>query len=54
MADLINNYGMGYFFIVKLLAGCILAYMLRESKLYSWLVIIAFAYISIHNLTIIF
>ena len=52
MADVINNYGMGYFFIVKLLAGCTIAYFLRESKWACWIFILVFAYVSIHNITV--
>jgi hypothetical protein len=52
MANFINDYGMGYLLLYKLLVGLIIAYMFRDVKLIGWLAIVAFALVSIHNIVV--
>lgn len=52
MANFINDYGMVYFLLLKLLIGCIFAYTWRDFKPLGWIAIVVFALVSIHNITV--
>ena len=54
MDKVISNYGISGFFIVKVLAAVVLAYLFSRRPLAAWSVSLMFLVVSLWNLTVIY